>query len=504
MSITTYLQQILAARYGKDVRQSIHDAIEEGYNIAVAAQDVAQTSQESAEAYAAAALASEQAAQNYMNQAEQYKDEAFSGTPTGYSDLVAKVNSIYKQTASSFGVVGTVEGLALAHTIYGMSEQDGTPTPSVPVTIDSAVANFNCVGKNLNDNNYSDGDSKTASNMTFTKNSDDSVTLNGSNDNASATIYYVCHGRTNSTNPLTFRQGTTVNISGGISNNIKLLLFRTNPDNGNYQEIASDTGNGASYTFSEDNFYVGLQIAVTAGASATNQVVYPMITLDGADQTWEEYKSKTITTGLTLRAIEVTSSDNYNLVKDGKYYIADTLDWNEDNGYSITRRIYGLDLSTLTSWGEVTTETNARRFIHGGTNPRPLFNGNLLSEYFKSASFSALQLPWGEARISAAGNLTLFNNDDGMASISALQTWLSENNPIIYYIVEPYEETITSAQAQALLGLKTYDEATSIDATGDVAPSIDLEYSKDRNTALALIGHNMAHINALKIADLSV
>lgn len=29
MSITTYLQQILAVRYGKDVRQSIHDAIED-------------------------------------------------------------------------------------------------------------------------------------------------------------------------------------------------------------------------------------------------------------------------------------------------------------------------------------------------------------------------------------------------------------------------------------------------------------------------------------------
>lgn len=36
MSITNYLQQILSARYGRDVRQAIHDAIEETYEDATA------------------------------------------------------------------------------------------------------------------------------------------------------------------------------------------------------------------------------------------------------------------------------------------------------------------------------------------------------------------------------------------------------------------------------------------------------------------------------------
>ena len=67
----------------------------------------------------------------------------------------------------------------------------------------------------------------------------------------------------------------------------------------------------------------------------------------------------------------------------------------------------------------------------------------------------------------------------------------------------PITESITSEQAQALLSLKTYDEATSISATGDIEPSLDLEYSKDRNTALALTGHNLAHKNALKLNDIN-
>lgn len=374
MSITADLEQILSARYGKDVRQSIHDAIEEGYNIAVQAQGTAETSQESAEAYAAAALASEQAAQGYMELAEQYKNEAFSGTPTGYADLVAKVNSIYKETADSFSLADTVEGLALAHTIYGMSEQDGTPTPSVPVDIDSAVANFTCTD--------------------------------------------------------------------------------------------SDSSN-----------------------------------------------TKTITTGLTLRAIEVTSSDDYNLVKAGKYYITDTLDWDEDNGYSITRRIGTTTITESTNGFYYASDSN------GGYQCSPANFANVHDIKYPSANNVKVAMMSDSFVTRSNDDNNNINNDGGLAMGStgwfrlvnrtlttseAWRTWLTSNPVELIFVTNtPTTETVTSAQAQALLGLKTYDEATSIDATGDVAPSVTLEYSKDRNTALALIGHNMAHINALKIADLS-
>ena len=178
MSITSDLEQILSARYGKDVRQAIHDSIEEGYNIAVQAQGIAETSQESAKAYAQAALASEQAAEDYKTAAEQAAEQAMSGTPEGYADLVAKVNSIYRQTATSFNVVGTSEGSALARTIYGMSVQDGTPTPSVPVEIKSAKADFKCVGKNLLPYPYYRQSGYSTQGMTGTYGDDGIITIN--------------------------------------------------------------------------------------------------------------------------------------------------------------------------------------------------------------------------------------------------------------------------------------------------------------------------------------
>ena len=149
MSIIQDLEQILSARYGRDVRQAIHDSIEEGYNIAVQAEGKATTAQDSASASASASAQSSASALQSAQLAEQYKNEAFSGTPAGYEALVEKVNSIYKETASDYAIVGSSEGSALAHTIYGMSKQDGVPTPDSPVEIQSAVANFKCEGKNL-------------------------------------------------------------------------------------------------------------------------------------------------------------------------------------------------------------------------------------------------------------------------------------------------------------------------------------------------------------------
>ena len=188
MGIEQYLQQILSARYGRDVRQSIHDSIYEINEIAKQAEYDASTAPESAKAYAQAALASEQAAEDYKTAAEQAAQQAMSGTPEGYADLVAKVNSIYRQTATSYNVVGTSEGSALAHTIYGMSVQDGTPTPSVPVEIKSAKADFKCVGKNLIPYPYYRQSGYSSQGMTGTYGDDGIITIN--KEAGSATAYF--------------------------------------------------------------------------------------------------------------------------------------------------------------------------------------------------------------------------------------------------------------------------------------------------------------------------
>ena len=507
MSIEQYLQQILSARYGKDVRQAIHDSIEEGYNIAVQAQGIAETSQESAKAYAQAALASEQAAEDYKTAAEQAAQQAMSGTPEGYADLVAKVNSIYRQTATSYNVVGTSEGSALVHTIYGMSVQDGTPTPSVPVEIKSAKANFRCVGKNINSYPYFQTIPATQNGITFTVNDDGTIIANGT---ATADAYYTIHARGNEHNQLLlpfgrYKGSGCPNLGGSIC--IRYEVTR----NGEGIVLGEDRGNGVVFTVDSgddlftDKVRTNVLIRINSGTTVTNLTIKPMITLadveDSDYEHYEPYQHTDVTTNLTLRAIEVASTDDYNLVRDGKYYIADTIDWSEDKGYEITRRI-ARQVGGVVEW-------------YGSRDNSKQININLELPIYTEYSIAKMNRFVQDSTHSFRAGTFWFSpsrtvlcvflpTSVDITSIQSAQTWI-DNNPteIVYTLATPTTEPIISEQAQALLSLKTYDEATSISATGDIEPSLDLEYSKDRNTALALTGHNLAHKNALKLNDIN-
>ena len=510
MSITSDIEQILSARYGKDVRQAIHDSIEEGYNIAVQAQGIAETSQESAEAYAQAALASEQAAEDYKTAAEQAAQQAMSGTPEGYADLVAKVNSIYRQTATSYNVVGTSEGSALAHTIYGMSVQDGTPTPSVPVEIQSAKADFKCVGKNLIPYPYYRQSGYSEQGMTGTYGDDGIITIN--KEAGSATAYFGLYGGYKMLTPNT-RYKLSMSLENANSASVYISV--------NQRDIASIRNKASGnydYTFTTPNELLGrTQMALYFGANdvESNCKVKVMLTLADADQTYEVNKHKDITTNLTLRSIEVASTDDYNLVRDGKYYIADTIDWSEDKGYQITRRVgeVVLDGSTPiatisgntaqimhTAFSQMRANLNvgySNRFAHKSSN---YTTGGDANTGLSSGEFSYRK---GQVTTTANQRSIYIKNSD-FTTTSNASTWFASNNTNIAFVLEtPTTEPITSEQAQALLSLKTYDEATSISATGDIEPSLNLEYSKDRNTALALTGHNLAHKNALKLNDIN-
>lgn len=512
MSITSDLEQILSARYGKDVRQAIHDSIEEGYNIAVQAEGKATTAQDSASASASAAAQSSTIALQSAQLAEQYKNEAFSGTPEGYADLVAKVNSIYRQTATSYNVVGTSEGSALAHTIYGMSVQDGTPTPSVPVEIQSAKADFRCVGKNLIPYPYYYHTSRTENGITFTDNGDGSVTANGTaTDN---TRFYFTH--TNfpfNVNPK-FAYIFSVEFSYSTTNlNVRAEVACYNGTTfiggSGVWRIIDETGSVVINSLSTLTYdRLSIYVNIPSGVTVNNLTFKPMLTLEDADQTYELYKHTDVTTDLTLRAIEVASTDDYNLVRDGKYYIADTVDWSEDDGYEITRRVASSTISELTGFIRTINWQGKQTFVYRDDTTK-----RTPSNHKSFALSSGYEPQIRDAYISGtASDYGIFTTPTGgivfampLNSYSSKDDFLADqgNQNVQYVLITPTTEPITSEQAQALLSLKSYDEATSISATGDIEPSLDLEYSKDRNTALALTGHNLAHKNALKLNDIN-
>ena len=221
--------------------------------------------------------------------------------------------------------------------------------------------------------------------------------------------------------------------------------------------------------------------------------------------------TQNVTTDLTLRAIEVSSTDNYNLIRDNKYYISDTLDYSEDNGFVVTRRIKesvidgsqsittSYDGHTMTV-NDLYTTSECISFL-SPNNRFKAIDGNSTNLADANSKLSNGECIKRNTKQSIAAS-DYFKNTS-MTSASDWATWLTSNPITVYDILAtPTTENITTEQALALLGLKTYDESTTISSQAEPACTIAVEYAKERLGALALTAYNTAKGNDLRITAL--
>lgn len=432
--------------------------------------------------------------------------------------------NVYHNTDSYLADIDTYEGNALLKTMYGMSEQDGTPTPSIPVDIDSAVANFKIDNVNLISFPYANSvNGAVSQGITYTYDDDGTIHLNGT---ATAEAYF-----TISYNLTSLKKFYNDYISGTVriglyaseisnDNTVRLGCYLYDKDNYLYWGSHQSSNNPMSINLNYNNYEYDhhiIYIRVVSGSVLNDFTLKPRLFFAYGSNSTEANNNmismknnsyvrgvnNTITTGLTLRAIEVTSSDDYNLVKDGKYYIADTLDWNEDSGYSITRRIgeWLLDGSEDEDFRVGGANVNYDCFIaldnlkdrdsnyvsQGKTNrfskavSRNGFYGS------DKTNYNAFEITHSNTFNSACVGFRV----NGVTTVAQLRTWLASNPvTLIEFLATPTSETVTSAQAQALLSLKTYDEATYIAQTEDVEGVMEIHYAKSETVAKALTGHN--------------
>lgn len=413
------------------------------------------------------------------------------GNATSEIDGITVANA----SGESFALVPTSEGNALATHIFGMSTQDGTPTPSSPVDIVSAKADFRSVGKNLIPYPYrfvhAYSNPYTTNDVTYTASSDGILTASGTANGGNAN-YYLTDWRDGDASLIKAGTYTLSGCPTGGNRDTYCLILYCFQVGTNGTEVSPtvhiyEEGNGITFTLTED-VWTRLYFRVVNGTTAPSAPIKPVLRLASVtDATYEPYKSADIVTDLTLRAIEVTSSDNYNLVRDGKYYIADTVDWNEVEGYQITRRV-GTQIGGTVTW--YTDRTTTKQII-------VTLDNKASSRKFMSNMFS---VGWaytnglgyiGDSRLA----IVLYIDDNSITSVATAQTWMDAKNPVLYYPLDtPTKTSLTSEQAQSLLSLKTYDVSTSINAQASPEPTIDLEYAKTQTTALALSGHNEALI----------
>lgn len=521
MSVEQDLQQIMSARYGKDVRQSIHDAIYDINEVAKRAEYDASTAPESARAYAEAALASLQAAEDAQQAAEDAAAEAMSGTPAGYADVVADVYSLKENTGTYLANSKSNIGRVLLDKMYGMSLQNGTPTPSVPVEIKSAKANFRNCSKNLIPYPFYTASGTVDNGITFTYDLSGVVTLNGTPSNANAKFLgYMWSNsilKAGKTYIFSFEIEGFANFANGASiyisiNGTDIVAIRNKTANGYYEASFTATQSQAEST----SMQMGLYISGATTQTLNNAKIKTMLRLsDNADSSYKEPIMQNVATDLVLRAIEVTSTDNYNLVKDGKYYVADTLE-KIDGGYQITRRIGDLVLngSEGITWGigsnggEISCYKLASA-VFGAALPKSSATQNdkapLLLTRYKVESFNHMNANPDLGcvalyyAISLASDTILFKTS-GITTSSGFNTWLQSNNvELVYVLAAPTVETVTDANAIKLLSLKSYDEATYIAQTEDTEGVMVLEYGSTNFATKALSGYVEAESNSIRI-----
>lgn len=527
------------ARYGRDVRQSIHDAIEDINEVAVSAEGIASTSSENARAYALMAKEHEQQARALKDEAKTFSENAFSTTPEGYETVAQKVSGLdlSVETGNKFNKAGTAKGNCLINKVYGMSVQEGVPSPSVPIDIKDFNLTLKNSGKNLVYFPYS-GYTESQFPFTYTSNGitynfqqDGTVILNGTTpmDKDSAVnintpytwniaselvagrTYYITDGREgeNARHPNGYVQFVLVSED-------EERYFAKNTADNNETTIATFTNTGQ---VDEKFNRWGVKISVSAGQTCNNVVIKPMVSFSDDLTYIKGQPNEKIETSIVLRALEVETNDTYNFVKNGKYYIADTLEENE-NGYEIIRRVGHkvfdgsenwsradteiegayrkvLVLSDIPSYKQLnttTTATNKKGYVISSAYPEEMTNG-LLHPY-KGAQTIALH----------DTNHWLQIYDERYNSNNDLAEWKAHlaKEPLVvnYRLYKTEIEPISTTDAQILYNLISDDGNTILELVSDIDTDMEVMIPTTVTTATVLKGYNRAKLNSMKLDEM--
>lgn len=318
-----YLSKIMSARYGKDVRQSIHDGIKELDEVARTAQGSATLSAQTAIDKANEALAASQEAIESAKQAKAYSDnaQAVAGVTVATKDTAGLV----KGGENHIALDGTLElivrtteasmpnsrkGRVKLDEIGGVCVQDNIPTPDYPQEIRAVK------GKNLLD--CRGLTEQTVNGVTFTPVYDDNGNLLyvEANGTASGTATYILNDDFNIPNgEYTLSSGATLgNVYVNRHNRSSLAYDST---------VASEGGTFDTSSWDYAAYIYRVVWQTTNGSTAESAKIYPMIRpASVADATYVPYgllRVKTRGKNL-LKKTAVSATNNgitYTVNKDG-------------------------------------------------------------------------------------------------------------------------------------------------------------------------------------------
>ena len=256
-----------------------------------------------------------------------------------------------------------------------------------------------------------------------------------------------------------------------------------------------------------------MYLRITSGTTFNNLTLKPMICLASAGTNFEPYgvisigdsgsltlttsnsgntksSTATLTTGLPLCGIPVTSGETYT-DGDGQKWLADTVDNNE-----VYKRVYKI---TFDGSEEIYSTTSGSTT---GTNGSKVLSINL-PVTAKSVSASSIApavctipIDTGNSIWNATSNYdtALYITStgekinirvDGISDVAGLKAYLASNPLTIVYVLNtPTTTPLAPAEQSALLNLRTYDSTTNLSVTDD--PFVDFGFLKNTENGKAV------------------
>lgn len=473
-------------------------------------------------------------------EAERYKNQAFLATPEGYEAVAEKVVDLdlVSERGNNFIRENTSKGKCLINKVYGMSEQK-VPTPESPKEIKDFKLNLVNSGKNLAYFPYSGHPESqfpftySFNGIVYTFKQDGTIVLNGQADSEKESAininspfgyemctdlienrtYYITDGREGeeTRHPNGYCQFVLKSEDG------ETFWAKNTVDNTSKRIATFTKGANVDPKFTR----WGLRVCVSKNQVCNNVVIKPMVSFSD-DLTYEKGLPKdTIETNIVLRALEVEANDTYNYVKNGKYYIADTLE-ESDKGYQIVRRVGHKVFDGSESWktvnvdgevgdikrkyvidnqipsyaqlGTALTTTNKKGYVISSAYPEAMTNGH--THPYKKDETIALH----------DTNHWIQVYDERYNKADDLEQWkahLAEEPLVVNYrLYKTVVEQVPTEDVEKLCNLISSKEYTSLALNSDIDTDMEVMIPYSNTAAKALEGNVQSKLNATKLLEL--
>ena len=420
--ISEYLKQILSARYGRDVRQSIHDAI------------------------------------SAINE----ETEACSSTVENVPETLAIVAVKDRVKGRDISLPMSSEFILTDFGAYGNTEQNGTPTPDAPIDIKSVVVNrVDVSGTNQMPNEMK---SQTIGGLTIDSNSERIKVTGTTTKTVKVNVYAK---KIESKNGL-FIKGAT-KLEG-----LDYMVMASNNSTGavKYWEIGTNGYYIAAGWTIERVYIQQINANVTVNAE-----IQPQIVVGNVDLPFEPYQSQTVNLSAPITLNGIGGVCDYIDVKRGvkvqKFGVV-VFDGSADEGW------YTMDTATAGVKRLYTRRFPAKASASNNFIP------NILCTHYKPTTpqntYSKVEGITVSMQPSDGGNTYIYIYDENF-NTTDISLWKAhlQANPItlVYELAEPIETPLSEADIEALKNIKTFKGITYLTTDSAVQPDLDVEYVID-------------------------